>query len=65
MNMALVMTSLPVMLRTTPGWMSLLLFLGLLIPHQGTTIVHLKERQLPGDHQFFQGLAETWVNSSG
>ena len=32
MNMALMLTSLPVMLRTTPGWVSLLLFLGLLIP---------------------------------
>ena len=78
MKMTLVLMSLPVTMRTV-GWVSQvflrLVFLGLLSPHQGTTtifhvllLVQFQERQLPGEHQRFQELAEACrvgVNSSG
>ena len=67
-KMTLVLMSLPVTMRTV-GWVSQVLlrlvFLGLLSPHQGTTtifhvllLVQFQERQLPGNHQRFQELAE-------
>ena len=78
MKITLVQMSLPATMRTV-GWVAQvflrLVVLGLLSPHQGTTtifhvllLVQLQERQLPGDHQHFQGLPKACrvgVNSSG